>query len=1852
MSQAVKGNLMETNVKAEIGVPQEAVTGEILRGRGPRRGNLEDLLRYWRPIMKKPGGFRRCVVTLMDKPQFAGRPQRICAWLHHEITGKWPNEGNKKGKGKRSGRGKLTRRVRKTARRKSFNASTTVMTKNALSIAVRESRDTKSLLTQPIAGRQNAIDYKASLINLYSSHVPVEGKTLEFGEALEIKRVGIFGSSSRTGQAVQAAGSIAIPGDLSDIRSPVRSQIYEALTPGVPGRPGTGAARRLIRGTGRGARNKFRCPPGFENGGTFTNSEFSTCGAQILRIPVGLGGLEASVERSLARLSRDADMVRSIGDLRKNRNSVDIIRAAQIPVAPKKVNATNVKKSTDYVLSRIVQGQKATDRVIRRDGVILEPVVSTAALGGLDEFDDMADGTYIATSRTGQLGVDDIAMFGTGIRDILIPIEGVGAIRLAREGGELSPEERSELRDTAKQIKAQTADGRDPTMAIREFVDQSDGRFSLSLLESAGEGDSNYTPAEESRNERITVVSGTEKLIVPRWVYETFLSRGAPRRGPNDPIFELSEGEDGGSKSASPFSYTDASRYNRRYDLKAHWFKQDINLKARGPASAVFDTNLGRYRCPPGTANGGTFTDNAGTNCGGSVSDLLVDTLSKIYDRLQRVSDRTDPLGKRFSSNPGMTSERKEELEEVSTLLSGVTSRLNELVDDVGPVKLSELGMTIQDIQVRRTFSDDEKLLANGESLLKAAGRINIFITEPPDDSPLEDATPEEIQTLINVLNNLSTAEARRRTISGSESDQESLVRNMAINSLLEEAAVALSNATSTRKAKPKNEGDILPEVDAEQDIPDPESLVGRMEPSSLAENAFSALVLMDDDYDRMKDKVTEKQDEVYELLTDVLELDGEATPSDIIDAVRVRFDLNPNDPDSLNPDTLEEQEFIKELLRDFFEMERMTRVMDKGFDNITEDDISDLNNLFARISDDNRNDITAEFLSPDESLGITNDDLRASLMGAISDSEKKKEDAIEILERQQAEKKLVRSPDVPEYLNVETVDGLSAAKKVKARQREKAKQILRKLYPNGEQPWLIDEDKTLKDMIDFDRMLSPTLTTEEKTKMAEPLMSWFRDALLVDKSITLKEIDVIDGNPPLASAPDGYTLVLRTTPRMNNPDLNGASGDRLTKTIDVSVNCVWDTEMIVRYRDPESGEYIEEVIMASRFSSDPPGDFDQHMSRMLTMRKGGSIEIDHEILTAADGALRVSEHARSGKSEFTRSFIEEASKLFDHEIVTDANTGKDVPSVKITGYGLADTINLHAFSFYQHASDRSGKPSEVTLNTGYDGAAVWSRKGFRSSNDANTLFLNRRMKTLIEDYNRNDGSLRSQIARAVIKDDRRAARLSELLKPFDDGEIGENVFGHGDFLLALDGEDGEPNAAAFYFFRGLSESFYTPQSRSDALLDELGGDESNPVFRAMSHIFDVERKKRMGNGEISESDFTLVKDEKLNTAKFTIDHLEVPDTTPSTPDKVSARTVAPAQEIRSRVVADGNVFGITPDREDMATVEAGVAFLSGDGSVADVPDSILADTLISAADSADVPRFTRVETSDTASGVVIIRDNLTETTYGIKGINGLLFPNEAAAEVIGPHVAELLGFEVGGVRFGGSRRSVSSNTAMLTYDSYPVVLQFADSLFSDWKTRSESSDPHDLSASKKSLAGMVLLDIILSHRDRNTRNYGVGDGTYFPFDYGGGLALIEGEDRAFFNGAWRGTTQEYLDSKIGASVNRMGSPYFVYPSLIGKREDLSADDLADEMISVLNELREKDLDRLRAIIDQLSAMELQEFRGTGFDRPVTKPDAVRNSYAVTLQMIEHLLDKDDDEIREIAQEIYNGASTTAQGQG
>jgi transcriptional regulator with XRE-family HTH domain len=651
---------------ALLDLPQERITGDILRGRGPRRGNLERLIKYWRPIMRKPGGFRRCLVILANHPELYPL-ERICAWLHHETTGLWPNEGNHHEGGKlgpivgRARRYLKKPKKRKRRGRKDLGESEFYDYEYSFKDVVSQSRVCNGLMVQPINRRQNVIDYKASMFMDRLEDIS------ERKEEIQLKRVGIVGSSSASGQALQAVGSILLPGDISAFRSPVRSQIYETLTPGGGRGVGRGL-RRVVRGAGRGARNKFRCPPGFQKGGTFTNKFYSTCGAQILGIPsFGPGAFSAGIERALARLARDASLVRSIGDLKNNSNPYAVIRAAQIPFAPKKTNPTRRQTSVDLILARIANGETVPTRFVRRDGVILEPLVSFEDLGKLDEFDDMVDGSLITLyeDNNGFLGAGSLGTFGTGLRDNYINIEDEGIVKVSRVGGELDQgvRDRTNRVFNASIAKAQKSRNPDRTAPLMDFIEASDGKFSVEF----GEIKNNKFVADNtSKNELVQVRSGNITKLVPKWVYDTFLSRSAPRRIDSDPIYEIVEGD---AKSI-PFFHSQKTRKedirlardyfnlvnektarfvstaeNAEFEVKAPRLGRRLTRGAgrgamrgiRGTASAVFDSDLGRYRCPPGTRYGGTFTDRLGTNCGYSLPANVVNNLGKASEAAKSI---------------------------------------------------------------------------------------------------------------------------------------------------------------------------------------------------------------------------------------------------------------------------------------------------------------------------------------------------------------------------------------------------------------------------------------------------------------------------------------------------------------------------------------------------------------------------------------------------------------------------------------------------------------------------------------------------------------------------------------------------------------------------------------------------------------------------------------------------------------------------------------------------------------------------------------------------------------------------------------------------------------------------------------------------------------------------------------------------------------------------------------------------------------------------------------------------------------------------------------------------------------
>lgn len=147
-------------------------------------------------------------------------------------------------------------------------------------LSVKTVRKVNPVITMRLNGQQNVIDYKALAKR--------SGLTRKYSV-----KVGILGTHSTIGQGAQAIGSAVIPGNMSPSRSPVRSGAWAALTPGKPRIPG---------GTG-GMNRSSRCPEGYQYGGRFTDSRFSTCGAKLFDIPSAIG-LTIAVLRRIARGAR------------------------------------------------------------------------------------------------------------------------------------------------------------------------------------------------------------------------------------------------------------------------------------------------------------------------------------------------------------------------------------------------------------------------------------------------------------------------------------------------------------------------------------------------------------------------------------------------------------------------------------------------------------------------------------------------------------------------------------------------------------------------------------------------------------------------------------------------------------------------------------------------------------------------------------------------------------------------------------------------------------------------------------------------------------------------------------------------------------------------------------------------------------------------------------------------------------------------------------------------------------------------------------------------------------------------------------------------------------------------------------------------------------------------------------------------------------------------------------------------------------------------------------------------------------------------------------------------------------
>jgi hypothetical protein len=383
-------------------------------------------------------------------------------------------------------------------------------------------------------GSRNLLNFKGALLRRVFSN--------------EEEKVGIIGSRTRIGQAVQGAATIAIPGDTSQIRSPVRSTVYSAITPGGGG----GGGRRLL-GLARRAGPKqgpLRCPVGYEFGGRFASKNLANCGRQLFDLPGGLGiGIGAGRGIGLLGLLKREGQLVNFNEI--DTPTVQIQRAAQIARVGSAKDGDRIK-AVDVGIAALSDPTVKGGLLVRKDATTLRTKVTNDVLGTIRENPDMEDASLISAAKSpAQIGDNGVASIWIGnVKSMSYALPG---------GGSITVERKDKLSNGQKRVltKAWTAN------ATTDFGKNNYGARLRDIVEKSN-GTLTYTekfPNIDNPNDLVTVGevgNPKNRMSVQRWVHETFMADNAPGRGENKPYKEV--GKAGAAKT--PVASADISKLN------------------------------------------------------------------------------------------------------------------------------------------------------------------------------------------------------------------------------------------------------------------------------------------------------------------------------------------------------------------------------------------------------------------------------------------------------------------------------------------------------------------------------------------------------------------------------------------------------------------------------------------------------------------------------------------------------------------------------------------------------------------------------------------------------------------------------------------------------------------------------------------------------------------------------------------------------------------------------------------------------------------------------------------------------------------------------------------------------------------------------------------------------------------------------------------------------------------------------------------------------------------------------------------------------------------------------------------
>lgn len=330
-------------------------------------------------------------------------------------------------------------------------------------------------------------------------------------------KVGSVTSTSPFLQGLQGVGSMLIPGDTAPLRSPIRSGLSRALTPGG----GRGVNPFAYGKPNRG----YRCPEGYQYGGRFTDSRFSTCGRQLFDIPGTIGAaLGTAIRRTANAVAAGGSTSRRVGAMSVTGEIIQS-RAPQIP----RVSALNKRLKSSNVMSIVSAMSSVTEpyrRMVRRDGFVLEPVVSNAVLRTIPDNRDMEGATFVVTAlQKASIGEDELGLLSnTGIQKLVYVLSGGSTLNIEK-ARPLTVGERRKLGKTVN-VAMQMDNERDPASRLRFVAQEMGDAIKYSEV----------FPEMADPNEIITVrIPGSKSMTrVRRWVYESFYRKKPTKKTPQE----------------------------------------------------------------------------------------------------------------------------------------------------------------------------------------------------------------------------------------------------------------------------------------------------------------------------------------------------------------------------------------------------------------------------------------------------------------------------------------------------------------------------------------------------------------------------------------------------------------------------------------------------------------------------------------------------------------------------------------------------------------------------------------------------------------------------------------------------------------------------------------------------------------------------------------------------------------------------------------------------------------------------------------------------------------------------------------------------------------------------------------------------------------------------------------------------------------------------------------------------------------------------------------------------------------------------------------------------------------------